>query len=186
MSHRTDLSAVWVFWRASFVHLTVCGGESFLSLQVCTTLQGCTASLHRPEVVKQERCFLWPPDPLAQDMKEGWSKRAPVSWRQPQPLGQGQCGPDPTAHKASSDQGVMQHMGQQHGGQQLLPESVGQLRRLDRAVCVVCGTIRSQRCNRCGLCQSNTALRELRVSDTFQDRRQPLHHSAAPGGAPAD
>ena len=61
----------------------------------------------------------------------------------------------------------MQHMGQKHGGQQLLPESVGQLRRLDRAACVVCGTIRSQQCNRCGLCQSNTPLRELRVGDTF-------------------
>ena len=34
----------------------------------------------------------------------------------------------------------MQHMGRKHGGQQLLSESVGQVRRLDRAACVVCGT----------------------------------------------
>ena len=57
----------------------------------------------------------------------------------------------------------MQHMDQKHGGQQLLPKSVGQLRRLDRAACVVCGIIRSRRCKRCGLCQSNTPLRGLRV-----------------------
>ena len=80
----------------------------------------------------------------------------------------------------------MQHMGQKHGGQQLLPESVGLLRRLDRATCVVCGTTRSQRCNRCGLCQSITPLRELRVGvgDSFQDRRKPGHQSAAPGVRP--
>ena len=97
-----------------------------------------------------------------------------------------QCGPDPAAHKVSPDQGLMQHMGQKHGGEQLLPESVGQLRHLDRASCVVCGAVRSQRCNRCGLCQSNTPIRELRVGDTFQDRLQPRHQSAAPGGAPGN
>ena len=58
-------------------------------------------------------------------------------------------GPDP------ADGGLMQHMEQKHGGQLLLPESAGQLRRLDRAACVVCGTIRSQRCNRC--CQQRPA-----------------------------
>ena len=61
----------------------------------------------------------------------------------------------------------------------MLPESVGQLRRLYRAACVVCGTIRSQRCSRCGCCNSNTPLRELRVGDTFQDRRQAGHQNAA-------
>ena len=95
------------------------------------------------------------------------------------------CGPDPAAHMASTDGGLMQHIGQKHGEQQLLPESVGQLRRLDRAVCVVCGTIRSQRCNRCGLCQSKTPLHELLVVDTFQDRQRG-HQSAAPSGATAD
>ena len=59
------------------------------------------------------------------------------------------------------------------------------LRRLDRAACVVCGTVRSQRCNRCGVCKSNTPLRDLLVGVTFRDRRQPGHQSAAPGGAPA-
>ena len=63
------------------------------------------------------------------------------------------------------------------------PESFGQLRHLDRAACMFC--VRSQRCNRCCFCNSNTPLRELRVGDTFQDRRQP-HQSAAPRGAPAD
>ena len=98
-----------------------------------------------------------------------------------------QCGPDPAAHKASSEKGLLVlHTGQKHGGQQLLPESVGPLRRFDRAACVVCATTRSQRCNRCRLCQSNAPLREFRLGDTFQDRRQPGHQSAAPGGAPAD
>ena len=46
--------------------------------------------------------------------------------------------PDAAAHKASTDQGLEKHMGQKHGGQQqLLTESVGQLRQLDRAACVV-------------------------------------------------
>ena len=78
-----------------------------------------------------------------------------------------ECGPDPPSHKASTDQVSMQHMGQKHGGQQLLPESVAQLRQLDRAACAVCGTITSQRCNRCGFCNSNTPLRELRVGEYF-------------------
>ena len=76
----------------------------------------------------------------------------------------------------------MQHMGHKHGGQQLLPDSVGQLRWLDRAACVACGTIRSQRCRRCNLCGRDTPLRELRVGDTFQDRRQAWHQDAAAGG----
>ena len=77
-------------------------------------------------------------------------------------------------------------MRQKHGGPLLLPDSVGQLRRLDRAACVVCRTIRSPRCNRCGLRNSNTPLRELRIRNTFLDRRQPGHKNAAPGGAAAD
>ena len=79
----------------------------------------------------------------------------------------------------------MQQIGHKHGGQLLLPDSVGQLRRLDRAACAVCGAIRSQRCNRCGLCNSNTPLRELRVGNTFQDRRQPGHQDAAASGTAA-
>ena len=54
------------------------------------------------------------------------------------------------------------------------------------SACVVCGTFRSQRCNRCCFCNSSAPLRELRVGDTFRDRRQPRHRNAAPGGAAAD
>ena len=71
---------------------------------------------------------------------------------------------------------------QRHGGQQLTQESVSQLRNLDRAACVACDTIRS-RCHRCSFCKSDTPLRDL-VGDTFQDRRQPGHQDAAPGGPP--
>ena len=35
----------------------------------------------------------------------------------------------------------MGHMGQKHGDQPLIQESVAQLRQLDRAACVICGTI---------------------------------------------
>ena len=73
----------------------------------------------------------------------------------------------------------MQHIGQKHGGQTLLEDSVGQLRWLNRQTCVHCGTIRSQRCRRCISCGFDTPLRELRVGDTFQDRRQPGHQDAA-------
>ena len=59
---------------------------------------------------------------------------------------------------------------------------VGQLRWLNRQACVFCGTVRSQRCNSCG---SDTPLRELRVGDTFQNRRQPGHQDAAASGTAA-
>ena len=82
---------------------------------------------------------------------------------------------------------TIQHMGQEHGGKLLLPDSVGQLHCLDRAASIACGTIRSRRCRRCTLCG---------VGGTFQDRRQ-LGHSAwrcgrsqssrpVPPGAPLD
>ena len=44
------------------------------------------------------------------------------------------------AHLASTDGGLMQHMGQKRGGQVLLADSVGQLRWLNRQSCVFCGT----------------------------------------------
>ena len=53
-----------------------------------------------------------------------------------------QCGPDPAAHMASTDGGLVQHM------KTRIPDSVGQPRWLDRATCAVCGTIRSQRYGR--------------------------------------
>ena len=112
------------------------------------------------------------------------SRRLPRSNQQPKEyLRCAQCGPDPAARKASSDQGLLQHMGQKHEGQQLLPESVGQLRRLDRAACVVYGTIATllpgndcarqssswlspslaKRLHRCGICCSWTSLPCSRV-----------------------
>ena len=70
------------------------------------------------------------------------------------------------------------------GGQQLIQESVAQLRHLDRAACVACDTIMSRRCRRCSFCKSHTPLGGLVVGDTFQDRRQPGHQDAAPEGSP--
>ena len=55
----------------------------------------------------------------------------------------------------------------------------GQLRWLNRQACVHCGTVRSHRCRRCNSCGFDAPLRELRVGDTFQDRRQPGHQDAA-------
>ena len=48
--------------------------------------------------------------------------------------------------------GLMLHMFQKHGGQQLVQESVAQLRNLDRAACVARDTVRSRRCRRCNFC----------------------------------
>ena len=96
------------------------------------------------------------------------------------------CGSDPAAHAASSDYRLMLHMGQKHSGQRLLSESIGQLRHLDRGACVVCGAVRSRRCNRCSFCNSRTPLWELRVGDTFQDRQQPGHQDVARGSTSSD
>ena len=71
-----------------------------------------------------------------------------------------------------------EHMSQKHGGQPLTQESVAQLRQLDRAACVICGTIRSRRGNRCNHCKAGTATRDIIVGDIFQERRQPGHRSA--------
>ena len=77
-------------------------------------------------------------------------------------------------------------MGQNHGGQRLLSESIGQLRHLHRGACVICGAMRSRRCNRRSLCNSNTPLGELRVGDTFQDRLQRGHQDVARGETSMD
>ena len=42
-----------------------------------------------------------------------------------------------------------------------------------------------QRWRRCNYCGSDTPLRELRVGDTFQDRREPGHQDAAASGTAA-
>ena len=73
----------------------------------------------------------------------------------------------------ASDHGLMLHMVQKHGGQQLTQESVAQQRNLDRTACVACDTIRSRRCRRGNFCRRDTPLRDLVVGDTFQDHRQP-------------
>ena len=48
---------------------------------------------------------------------------------------------------------------------------VAQLLQLDRAACVLCDTLRSQRCNRCCHCKKDTPTRDIAVCDVFQDRR---------------
>ena len=121
-------------------------------------------------------------------------RQCPQCWRQLRPkqqprkyLGCAQCGSDPAAHVASSDHGLMLHMGQKHGGQRLLSESIGQLRHLDREACVICGTIRSRRCNRCSFLQQQyTTPRPFVWAIPFQDRRQPGHQDAARGGTSVD
>ena len=57
-------------------------------------------------------------------------------------------------------------------------ESVAQLRQLDGTACVICGTIRSRRGNRCNHCRTDTATRDRVVGKKFQDRRQPDHPGA--------
>ena len=88
------------------------------------------------------------------------------------------CGPDPAAFKGATVHGLMLHMVQKHGGQQVFEESVAQLRNLDRAACVARDTIRSRRCHRCSHCKRDTPLRDLIV------RRQPGHQEAALEGSP--
>ena len=89
------------------------------------------------------------------------------------------CGSDPEVCTGNTDRGLMMHVGQKHGAQQLSQECVAQLRQLDQAACVSCGTIRSRRCNRCNHCERDTATRDITVCDVFQDRRQPGHQDAA-------
>ena len=60
---------------------------------------------------------------------------------------------DPAALKGATDHGLMLRMVQKHGGQQVIHESVAQLRHLDRAACVLCDTIGSRRCHRCSQCE---------------------------------
>ena len=95
-----------------------------------------------------------------------------------------QCGSNPSTFKAGSDHGLTLHVVQKSGVQQLLPESVGQLRPLDRAACIAFDTIGSRRRRRCTFCGSDTPLRDLLVGNTFQDYRQPWHQDATPSGPP--
>ena len=78
-----------------------------------------------------------------------------------------------------SDNGLVVHMGQKHGGQSLTQESVAQLRQLDGSACVICGTIRSRRGSRCTHCRAGTATRDTLAGDIFQDGQQAGHRDAA-------
>ena len=123
-----------------------------------------------------------PPVPaVGNSQRRPWPKQQPREY-----LRCAQCGSDPAAHVASCDHGLMLRMDKMHGRQRLLSESIGQPRHLDRGACVICGAIRSRRCNRCSLCNSNAPLRELRVGDTFQDRQQSGHQDVARGGTSMD
>ena len=82
-----------------------------------------------------------------------------------------QCGADPHADTGRTDGGLMVHMSQKHRGQTLTPESVAQLRQLDRAACVICSTIQSRPGNHCNHCRANAATLETVVGNIFQDWR---------------
>ena len=69
--------------------------------------------------------------------------------------------------------------GIKHGGHPLSQESAAQLRQLDRAACVFCGTIRLRQVNCCNHCKEDTATRSILVGDTCQDRRQQGYQDAA-------
>ena len=108
------------------------------------------------------------------------SRRPPRPKQQPREyLRCAQCGPDPAAYKAPTDGGLM-HIEQKRGGQHLLSESVGQLRRLGRAACVVCGTSVHNDA-------TVAASRSMNFVSGIPFRtRQPGHQNAAPGGTAAD
>ena len=57
-------------------------------------------------------------------------------------------------------------------GQQVIQESVAQLRHLDRAACVLCGTISSRRCHRCSHCKRDIMLAILFRTDNLDTRTQ--------------
>ena len=90
-----------------------------------------------------------------------------------------QCDSDLEAYIGSTESGLMMHMGQKHGGQQLSQESVAQLRQLDWAAFVFCGTVRSRWGNRCNHCKTDTATQNMKVGHVFQNRRQLGHPVAA-------
>ena len=67
--------------------------------------------------------------------------------------------------RGATDHGLLLHMVQKHGGQQLTQESV--LCTLDRAACEACDTFRSRRCHRC-FCKSDTLSRDLTIGVPFR------------------
>ena len=94
------------------------------------------------------------------------SRRLPRPEQEPREhLRCAQCGPDPAAHMASTDGGLMQRKNTEDSCcfQTVRGNWAGLI-----AACVACGTIRSQRCRQCNLCGSDTLLRELRDGDTFR------------------
>ena len=103
----------------------------------------------------------------------------PRSRQQRDYLRRAQCGSDPEVYTRNTDHELMMHMVEKHGCQQLIQESVAQIRQLDCAACVHCDKSRSRRCNRCSHCKKDTPTRDITVGDVFQDRRQPGHQDAA-------
>ena len=85
-----------------------------------------------------------------------------------------QCGPDPSAFRGASDHGLMIHMVQKHGEQQLLQERVAQRRNLDHAACVACDTITSQRCHDRSWTAERCCWRNV-FHDKCNNGRQALH-----------
>ena len=76
-----------------------------------------------------------------------------------------QCGTDPEVYTGTSDHHLMLHMVQKHGGQQVIQESVAQLRQLDRAASVLCDTIRSRQCTRRSHRKKDTPTRDITKGD---------------------
>ena len=78
-----------------------------------------------------------------------------------------QCGADPHAYTGHTDSGLMGHHGAQESETrrptQHIQESVAQLRQLDRAACVTCGTIQSRLGNRCEHYRTDTAIWKIVV-----------------------
>ena len=109
--------------------------------------------------------------PATQTTRRAPSPPVPTSRRATQPrsrqqrhcLRSAQCGSDPDVFTGNKDHGLMMHMGQKHGGSAADSRKCAQLRQLDRAACVSCGTIRSRRCSRCNRSKRDTATRDITV-----------------------
>ena len=54
----------------------------------------------------------------------------------------------------NTDHGLMTHISETYDVQTLTPETIAQVRQLDRGAFVVCGAIRSRRGNRCNFCRT--------------------------------
>ena len=94
-----------------------------------------------------------------------------------------QCGADPHAYTGHTDGGLMEHMRHKHGSQTLTQESVAQLRQLDRAAFVICGSIWSRPGNRYTHCRAHTATGDSR-GKYFPRSAPPRLHQPPIGSQP--